>query len=60
MTTVFPVTTAAVVMPVNIASGKFHGAMTTPAPLGHQCCTLLSPGIDCVFCGMPCSRITAA
>ena len=33
-TTVLPVTSAAVTMPVGIASGKFHGAMTTPTPRG--------------------------
>ena len=33
-TTQFPVTSAAVTMPVGIASGKFHGAMTTPTPRG--------------------------
>jgi len=29
ITTVLPVTTAATVIPARIASGKFHGAMTT-------------------------------
>ncbi len=33
-TTVFPATSAAEVMPVMIAPGKFHGGMTTPAPSG--------------------------
>ena len=28
--TAFPVTSAAVTMPVGIASGKFHGAITAP------------------------------
>ena len=32
-TTGLPVTSAATVMPVGMASGKFHGAMTTPTPL---------------------------
>ena len=30
--TVLPATSAAVTMPVGMASGKFHGAMTTPTP----------------------------
>ena len=34
MTAVLPVTTAAAVMPHKIASGKFHGAMTTDTPRG--------------------------
>ena len=29
-----PVTSAAAVMPVRMASGKFHGAMTTATPRG--------------------------
>jgi hypothetical protein len=33
-TTVFPVTTAAVVIPPRMAIGKFHGGMTAPAPRG--------------------------
>ena len=33
-TTVLPVTSAAVVMPVQIASGKFHGLITTATPRG--------------------------
>jgi len=32
MIAVLPVTRAAAVMPVKIASGKFHGAMTTATP----------------------------
>ena len=31
-TTEFPVTTAAAVMPVRIATGKFHGAITATTP----------------------------
>ena len=31
-TTVLPVTSAATVMPQQIASGKFHGAITTATP----------------------------
>ena len=34
MMTVLPVTRAAVVMPQRMASGKFHGAMTTVTPRG--------------------------
>ena len=34
ITTVLPVTSAAAVMPVRIASGKFHGAMTAATPRG--------------------------
>ena len=33
-TTVLPVTIAAVVMPTQIASGKFQGGMTAPTPSG--------------------------
>ena len=32
--TAFPATSAAVTMPVGIASGKFHGEITTPMPSG--------------------------
>ena len=32
--TVLPATSAALVMPVRMASGKFHGAMTTATPRG--------------------------
>ena len=34
-TTVFPVTTAAEVMPAMIASAKFHGGMMAPTPSGR-------------------------
>ena len=33
-TTVLPVTSAATVIPAMIASGKFHGGITTPTPSG--------------------------
>ncbi len=33
-TTVFPVTSAAEVIPARIARGKFHGGMITPTPSG--------------------------
>ena len=33
-TTVFPVTSAAVVIPARIARGKFQGGMTAPTPEG--------------------------
>ena len=32
--TAFPVTSAAVIIPVGIASGKFHGEITAPIPSG--------------------------
>ena len=35
ITTVVPVTSAAVVIPAGIASGKFHGAMTETTPRGR-------------------------
>ncbi len=35
MTTVFPVTSAAVVIPSKIASGKFQGGMMMPTPNGR-------------------------
>ena len=44
MTTVLPVTSAAAVMPVRIASGKFHGAMTTATPRGSREYVFTSPG----------------
>ena len=34
MSTQLPVTSAAAVMPVRIARGKFHGAMTAARPRG--------------------------
>ena len=34
MTTVLPVTKEAMVMPTRMASGKFHGGITTPTPSG--------------------------
>ncbi len=34
-TTVFPVTIAATVMPVRMASGKFQGGMTATTPSGR-------------------------
>ena len=43
-TTVLPVTSAAVTMPVGIASGKFQGAMTTPTPRGWYRYSFASPG----------------
>ena len=38
-----PVTSAAVVMPVKIAAGKFHGLMTTATPLGWYQVSSSSP-----------------
>ena len=35
MMTVLPVTSAAETMPVRIAIGKFHGAMTSATPRGQ-------------------------
>src|SRR5688500_16483524 len=43
-TTVFPATTAAIVMPAMIASGKFHGGITAPTPSGMYSKLLSSPG----------------
>ena len=34
MMTALPATSGATVMPHRIASGKFHGAITTPVPRG--------------------------
>ena len=34
ITTALPATSAAAVMPVRIASGKFHGAITAQTPRG--------------------------
>ena len=35
ITTVLPATSAAVVIPTRMASGKFHGGITTPTPSGR-------------------------
>ena len=43
-TTVFPVTSAAVVIPVRIASGKFQGGITAQTPSGMNSSWLRSPG----------------
>ena len=43
-TTVLPVTTAAIVMPAMIASGKFQGGMIAPTPSGMYSNWFLSPG----------------
>ena len=48
ITTVLPVASAAVVMPVRIASGKFHGAMTAATPRGRYSVRFSSPG-TCTF-----------
>src|SRR5256885_2575086 len=42
-TTVFPATTAALVMPAMIASGKFQGGMIAPTPKGMYSNTFFSP-----------------
>ena len=44
ITTVLPVASAAVVMPVNIASGKFQGAITAVTPRGTYSKRFSSPG----------------
>ena len=44
-TTVLPVTSAAVVIPTRMASGKFHGGMTAPTPSGMYRSSFRSPGI---------------
>src|SRR6187551_2591336 len=49
-TTVFPATTAAIVMPAMIASGKFHGGITAPTPRGMYSRLLFSPGILVTGC----------
>ena len=53
-TTVFPATSAAVVMPHRIASGKFHGGMTTQTPMGMCAISFFSPGYGVSGCG--CAR----
>ena len=50
-TTVLPATRAAVVMPHRIASGKFHGGMTTHTPSGMCSSSLRSPGYGVSGCG---------
>ena len=42
--TALPATSAATVMPVGIASGKFQGGMTTATPRGRCSVKLVSPG----------------
>ena len=54
MMTVFPVTSAATVMPVSIASGKFHGAITAVTPRGRYSKRFSSPGTS-----TPCSDCIA-
>ncbi len=41
--TVLPMTSAATVMPQQMASGKFHGLMTTATPRGWYHCSSSSP-----------------
>ena len=50
-TTVFPVTNEAAVIPAMMASGKFHGGMTTPTPSGMYSRRLSSPSIRVKGCG---------
>src|SRR5688572_27110940 len=50
-TTVLPVTTAAIVIPDMIASGKFHGGMIAPTPSGMYSRLLSSPGYLVTGCG---------
>src|SRR5690606_15475849 len=59
-TTVFPVATAALIIPVNMASGKFHGAMTIPTPRGHHDWKFDSPGTIWVRFGRASSLLAAA
>ena len=42
-----PAASAATVMPVGMARGKFHGEMTTVTPLPWYVMRLASPGGDC-------------
>ena len=44
ITTVFPAATGPTAIPAKIASGKFHGGMTTPVPIGTGWERLSSPG----------------
>ena len=59
-TTVLPATSAAVVMPVRIASGKFHGGITTATPRGMCSSSLLSPGYGVSGCGCESRSISRA
>ncbi len=43
-TMVLPAATGPMVIPARIASGKFHGGMATPAPMGTNQDSLVSPG----------------
>ncbi len=58
--TVLPPATAAQAMPQGMASGKFHGEITTPTSRGHQYWTFVSPAMTCVLAGLPRTRISAA
>src|SRR5215212_3016924 len=49
-TTVLPVTTAAIVIPAMIASGKFHGGITAPTPSGMYSSELCSPASGVTGC----------
>jgi hypothetical protein len=44
ITTVFPVTSAATVMPVMMANGKFQGAIVATTPRGMYSNRFSSPG----------------
>ena len=60
-TTVLPATSAAVVMPVRIASGKFQGGITTHTPerdvVEARC---VSPGYGVSGCGAASRSISRA
>ncbi len=45
-TTVLPAATGPIVIPTRIASGKFHGGITTPAPMGWSQDSFVSPGYE--------------
>ena len=60
-TTALPATSAAVICPVKIASGKFHGLMQTNTPRPCSECVLRSPVGPGITSGAPkSSRARAA
>jgi hypothetical protein len=52
-TTVLPVTKEALVIPVMMAAGKFHGGMTAPTPSGMYTSSFSSFGIFVIGCSPP-------
>jgi hypothetical protein len=56
---VLPAATGPMALPTRIASGKFHGGMTSPTPIGSSVVTFSSPGYGCVTRGSSSSSACA-